>query len=291
MSKKRSSERIIPPEETHWVGDGFRVHNFFPYGLKEQRMSPFYLLDYNSKYAFPPSDHPRGVGPHPHRGFETATFAFKGKVAHHDSRGNSGIIGEGDVQWMTAGSGILHKEYHEEEFNRTGGVFHMLQLWVNLPSRDKMTEPKYQAIENHQFGKYQVPEEMGVVDVVAGEYGGVKGTASTFSPIQIYIARVKKGSRLDFSMPADYNTGLLNLEGSLKLNGESVPEDNFALLANDGSEFAVEATEDSMYFILSGEPLNEPIASYGPFVMNSEAEIQQAYADYRSGKMGRLDLD
>lgn len=253
-------------------------------------MSPFYLLDYNSNYTFPPSDRPRGVGPHPHRGFETATFAFRGKVAHHDSRGNSGVIGEGDVQWMTAGSGILHKEYHEEEFSRAGGDFHMLQLWVNLPKKDKMTEPKYQAIENSQFGKFQVPGDMGVVDVVAGEYGGVKGTASTFSPLHIYIARVKAGAKLDFSTPPNYNTGLVNLEGSLRINGgEDVQVDNFVLFSNDGSEFSVEALEDSKYFILSGEPLNEPIASYGPFVMNTMGEIQQAMLDFNSGKFGHLD--
>ena len=290
MSNQRSLERIIPPAETHWVGDGFRVHNFFPYGLDEQRMSPFYLLDYNSKHTFPPSDIPRGVGPHPHRGFETATFAFKGKVAHHDSRGNSGVIGEGDVQWMTAGSGILHKEYHEEEFSRTGGEFHMIQLWVNLPKKDKMTEPKYQAIENHQFGKFNVPCDIGVVEVVAGEYAGTKGPATTFSPVQIYIGRVKAGAKLDFSTPANYNTGLVNLEGTLRINDSAdIPVDNFVLFANDGGDFSVEALEDSTYFILSGEPLNEPIASYGPFVMNTMGEIQQALLDFNEGKFGYLE--
>jgi redox-sensitive bicupin YhaK (pirin superfamily) len=286
----RSIEKIIPPDETHWVGDGFRVHNFFPYGLEEQRMSPFYLLDYNSKYTFPPSDTPRGVGPHPHRGFETATFAFKGKVAHHDSRGNSGVIGEGDVQWMTAGGGILHKEYHEEEFSRKGGEFHMIQLWVNLPKKDKMTEPKYQAIENHQFGKFKVPGDLGIIEVVAGEYGGVKGPATTFSPVQIYIGKVKKGAKLEFSTPANYNTGLVNLKGRLLINDrDEIPMDNFVLFANDGSDFSVEALEDSMYFILSGEPLNEPIASYGPFVMNTMGEIQQAMLDFNEGKFGHLE--
>lgn len=285
----RTVEKTIPPEETHWVGDGFRVHNFFPYGLSEQRMSPFYLLDYNSKHYFPPSDKPHGVGPHPHRGFETATFAFKGKVAHHDSRGNSGVIGEGDVQWMTAGSGILHKEYHEEEFSRTGGDFHMIQLWVNLPATDKMTEPKYQAIENHQFGKFKVPGDLGVVEVVAGEYEGIKGPASTFSPVEIYIGRVKAGAKLAFSTPSNYNTGLVNLEGTLRINESAdIPVDNFVLFANDGSDFSVEAVEDSMYFILSGEPLSEPIAAYGPFVMNSMFEIEQAIDDFNSGKFGKL---
>lgn len=290
MSNQRSVEKIIPPDETHWVGDGFRVHNFFPYGLEEQRMSPFYLLDYNSKHTFPPSDTPRGVGPHPHRGFETATFAFKGKVAHHDSRGNSGVIGEGDVQWMTAGSGILHKEYHEEGFSKAGGEFHMIQLWVNLPKKHKMTVPKYQAIENHEFGKFKVPGNLGVVEVVAGEYAGVKGPASTFSPVQIYIGRVKKGANLEFSTPENYNTGLVNLGGTLRINDSAdILVDNFVLFANDGSDFSVEALEDSIYFILSGEPLNEPIASYGPFVMNTMGEIQQAILDFNEGKFGYLE--
>lgn len=285
----RSVERIIAPQETHWVGDGFRVHNFFPYGLEEQRMSPFYLLDYNSKYYFPPSDARRGVGPHPHRGFETVTIAFKGRVAHHDSRGNSGVIGEGDVQWMTAGSGILHKEYHEETFNKAGGDFHMLQLWVNLPEKYKLTEPKYQAIQTGQMGKFNVPGGLGIIDVIAGEYGGVKGPASTFTPINIYVARVRKGAKLTFSTPSNYNTGLVNLEGALRINDrDAVPLDNFVLLANDGSGFTVEALEDSMYFILSGEPLNEPIAAYGPFVMNTQEEIRQAISDFGRGQFGYL---
>ncbi|MGB7069698.1 MAG: pirin family protein [Pyrinomonadaceae bacterium] len=284
----RSIEKVIPPLETHWVGDGFRVHNFFPYGLEEQRMSPFYLLDYNSSHYFPPSNRPGGVGPHPHRGFETVTFAFKGKVAHHDSRGNSGVIGVGDVQWMTAGSGILHKEYHEEEFAKAGGDFQMIQLWVNLPAKDKMTEPKYQAVENNQFGKFEVPGGLGIVEVVAGEYAGVNGPAYTFSPVQIYIGKVKKDAKLEFSTPANYNTALLNLEGSLTVNNTDIPTDNFVLLANDGDSFSVETTDDSVFFILSGKPLNEPIAAYGPFVMNTEAEIRKAIADFNSGMFGEL---
>lgn len=287
--RARSVERIIAPQETHWVGDGFRVHNFFPHGLQEQRMSPFYLLDYNSNYYFAPSDIPRGVGPHPHRGFETVTIAFKGKVAHHDSRGNSGVIGEGDVQWMTAGSGILHKEHHEETFSKAGGDFHMLQLWVNLPEKNKMTEPKYQAIQNQQMGKFNVPGDLGVIDVIAGDYGGVKGPASTFTPIHIYVARVKNGSKLKFSTPSNYNTGLVNLEGALRINDRNeVPLENFVLFANDGGEFTVEAMENSMYFILSGEPLNEPIAAYGPFVMNTQEEISQAVSDFSRGRFGYL---
>jgi redox-sensitive bicupin YhaK (pirin superfamily) len=292
MSEIKSVERILPPPETHWVGDGFRVHNFFPsgYNFDEQRMSPFYLLDYNSKIEFPPSDKPQGVGAHPHRGFETVTIAFKGKAAHHDSMGNSGVIGEGDVQWMTAGSGILHKEYHEQEFNRTGGEFHMLQLWVNLPAKDKMTEPKYQAIENRQINKFRLVDGKGTVEVIAGEFGGVKGAATTFSPIQMYNCRVKKSATLEFDLPADYNTGILVVEGSLRINEtEIAPVDNFCLFNNDGTDIKVKALEDAMFAVLSGAPLNEPIAAYGPFVMNTPEEIRQAKRDFGSGKFGYLE--
>lgn len=290
MSNRKTVERVIAPPETHWVGDGFRVHNFFPHATDEQRMSPFYLLDYNSRHYFPPSDKPPGVGPHPHRGFETVTFAFKGKVAHHDSRGNAGVIGEGDVQWMTAGSGILHKEYHEADFARQGGDFHMIQLWVNLPAKDKMTEPKYQAIENREFGKFELDGDLGFVEVVAGAFNGVKGPATSFSPVEIYIAHVKAGAKLDFSLAPNYNTGIVNLEGSLRINAhDEVPVDNFVLFANDGSDFTVEALADSKYFILSGKPLHEPIASRGPFVMNTEEEIRQAMRDYGTGKFGHLE--
>ncbi|MGI8470535.1 MAG: pirin family protein [Pyrinomonadaceae bacterium] len=292
MNKLKTIERILSPTETHWVGDGFRVHNFFPGGYRfdEQRMSPFYLLDYNAKIEFPPSDKPRGVGVHPHRGFETVTIAFKGKVAHHDSTGNSGVIGEGDIQWMTAGSGILHKEYHEREFTRAGGEFHMLQLWVNLPAKHKMTAPKYQAIENHQIAKLPLAGDKGTVEIIAGEYHGVKGTATTFSPIQMYNCRVKKGATLDFTLPENFNTGILILEGSVKINGaEIAPVDNFCLFNNDGTEIKVEALEDAMFIVLSGEPLNEPIAAYGPFVMNTFEEIHQAKRDFGSGKFGYLE--
>src|SRR5260221_14461191 len=239
-------DEVISPGATHFVGDGFKVHSYIPGKLSMQRMNPFIMMDYNSKFYFPPTDKPRGVGVHPHRGFETVTIAFKGKVAHHDSRGNSGVIGEGDVQWMTAGSGILHKEYHEEEFNRAGGDFQMLQLWVNLPAKDKMTEPKYQAILNAEFGRYEVPGGLGVVEVLAGEYEGVKGPATTFSPIQIYIGKVKRGARLDFSTPSNYNTALVNLEGSLSVDGTDIATDNFVLFANDGDSFTVEADGDTI---------------------------------------------
>jgi redox-sensitive bicupin YhaK (pirin superfamily) len=291
MSNKRSVEAVIAPPPPHMVGDGFRVHNFFP-GTKQigkTRMSPFFMLDYGSKIEFAPSNNPRGVGVHPHAGFETVPIAYHGKVAHHDSAGNSGIIGEGDVQWMTAGSGLLHKEYHEEEFSKTGGPFQMVQLWVNLPAKDKKTSPKYQEITNSKMGRYNLPGEKGFVEVIAGEYGGVKGPASTFTPIHAYNARLKKDAKLDLSFPKEYNTGLLIVEGNVKVDGINAHADHFVLLKNDGEDFSIEATEDSIILVLSGEPINEPIVAYGPFVMNTWEEIEQAVNDVNAGKFGVLE--
>ena len=285
----RSVETIIAPPPTHWVGDGFRVHGFFPHGpVSARRMSPFFLLDYHSKYEYPPSTNLLGVGPHPHRGFETVTIAYKGKVAHHDSHGGGGVIGEGDVQWMTAGSGILHKEYHEEEFNRKGGVFQMVQLWVNLPAEDKMTTPRYQAIENSQMGRHAIPGG-GEIEVIAGSYNGTSGPATTFSPVHLYNVKPKKGASVELSFPAEYSTAILAIEGSGLMNGsETLPTDNLAVLGNDGDLFTIKALEDSTFLVMSGEPLNEPIASYGPFLMNTQAEIAQAIDDYQRGKFGYL---
>jgi redox-sensitive bicupin YhaK (pirin superfamily) len=274
------------------VGDGFKVHNFFPsYNLiGEKGMSPFFLMDYNSKWTITPSEKPRGVGVHPHRGFETVTIAYHGKVAHHDSAGNSGVIGEGDVQWMTAGSGILHKEYHEKEFSKKGGVFQMVQLWVNLHKKYKMTAPKYQAIENKDMPKVMLDDGKSFVELVAGEYKGKKGPAFTFSPANMFNARLQKGAVADFSFNKDFNTGILIIEGELRINDSSIaPADHFVLFKRDGDDFKVEAMQDSIVLVLSGEPINEPIASYGPFVMNTEEEIREAYNDFYSGKFGYLE--
>lgn len=284
-------EAVIAPPVPHYVGDGFRVHNFIPsaYPLSMKRMSPFIMMDYNSKFYFPPSNKRRGVGVHPHRGFETVTIAYKGKVAHHDSAGNSGIIGEGDVQWMTAASGILHKEYHEDNFTKSGGDFQMVQLWVNLPAKDKMSKPQYQGITNEQINKFILPNAGGVVEVIAGKYENVTGAASTFTPVHLQNARMKKGATAEFSFPENYNTALLVIEGSIKVNKtESVGLNHFALFQNEGENFTVEATEDAVVLILSGEPINEPIATQGPFVMNTRTEIMQAIEDFTTGKFGEL---
>ena len=290
MPDKKIIEAIIPPPAPHMVGDGFRVHGFFPGDqIDKKRMSPFFLMDYNSKVDFSPSDNPRGVGVHPHRGFETVTIAYHGRIAHHDSAGNSGVIGEGDVQWMTAASGLLHKEYHEESFSKTGGLFQMVQLWVNLPAKYKMTAPKYQEITHASMGISVLPTDKGTIEVIAGEYKGVKGPAFTFTPIHVYNARLKKGAVAELNFPASYNTGLLVVEGSASVNGQKAATDHFVLFGNDGERIAIVADEDAILLVLSGEPINEPIAQYGPFLMNTWEELEQAISDVSAGKFGVLE--
>ena len=288
----KSIETILPPPHFHMVGDGFRVHNFFPSQPKIglTGMSPFFLMDYGSQWLVPPSETPKGVGVHPHRGFETVTIAYNGKVAHHDSAGNSGVIGEGDVQWMTAGAGVLHKEYHEKEFSKKGGVFQMVQLWVNLPAKFKMTPAKYQAIENKEMTKVLLDDGKSFVELIAGEYNGIKGPAYTFSPVNLFNAKLIRGAKANFNFIKKYNTGMLVIEGEVKINySETAPENYFILFGHDGEDIVLEAVEKSVVLILSGEPINEPIASYGPFVMNTETEIRQAYEDYNNGKFGYLE--
>jgi quercetin 2,3-dioxygenase len=288
----KTIDAILPPPSPHMVGDGFRVHNFFPSYNKIgiQGMSPFFLMDYNSKVLINPSETPKGVGVHPHRGFETVTIAYHGKIAHHDSAGNSGVIGEGDVQWMTAGSWILHKEYHEKEFSRTGGLFQMVQLWVNLPSEYKMTSPKYQGIENKDMGKYLVPDDKGVVEIISGSYKGITGPATTFTPASLFNARLRAGAISEFDFKESFNTGLLIIEGEIKINdSKTVSVDNFVFFKHEGELIKIEAIKDSIILILSGDPINEPVVSHGPFLMNTEAEIQEAFDDYYSGKFGFLE--
>ncbi|KQS89360.1 pirin family protein [Chryseobacterium sp. Leaf394] len=284
-------EMVIPPKPAHFVGDGFRVHNFIPSAQKPdmKRMDPFIMLDYNSKFHFNPSETPKGVGVHPHRGFETVTIAYQGKVEHHDSAGGGGIIGEGDVQWMTAASGILHKEYHEKEWSKQGGIFQMVQLWVNLPAKDKMSKPKYQAISNSEMKKVDLGEN-GFIEVIAGSFQENRGPASTFTPINLMNAKLKSGGKAEFNFPANFNTAALVIEGNIIVNEEEkAPVNNFVLFKNDGESFTVEATEDSIVLIISGEPINEPIFPHGPFVMNSREEIMQAFEDFNTGKFGYLE--
>lgn len=291
LTKTKRVEIVVAPKPPHFVGDGFLVYNFIPgaYHLDMKRMDPFIMLDYNSKHFFSATEKPRGVSVHPHRGFETVTIAYQGKVEHHDSAGGGGIIGKGDVQWMTAASGVLHKEFHETEWAKAGGIFQMVQLWVNLPAKDKMSTPKYQAIKNEEMTKIDLGEN-GFVEVIAGEFNGGKGPASTFSPMNMMNAKLKKGGKAEFSFPENFNTGALVIEGSILVNGdEKVDTDHFVLFKNEGETFQIEATEDAVVLIISGEPLNEPIYPHGPFVMNTREEIAQAFEDYNTGKFGYLE--
>jgi quercetin 2,3-dioxygenase len=255
-----------------------------------ERMNPFIMLDYGAPHFFPPSDTPRGVDVHPHRGFETVTVAYQGKVAHHDSAGNSGVIGEGDVQWMTAASGILHKEYHEKNFSKQGGLFQMVQLWVNLPAAHKMSPPKYQGIENKDIPKVALPSNTGVVEVIAGNFQGTAGAASTFTEVHVLNAKLSANAKVSFQFSERNNTAALVIQGSVTVNNEHlVPTNHFALFSNDGESFELSTSEDAIVLILSGEPILEPIAAYGPFVMNSKAELIQAFEDFEAGKFGQLD--
>jgi len=289
----RSIEAILPPDNLHYVGDGFRVYGIL--GRREpltmKRMSPFLLMDYAPVHYFAPNDGPpRGVGSHPHRGIETVTIAYKGKVEHNDSTGAGGIIEEGGVQWMTSGKGILHKEYHEKNFSKKGGEMQMVQLWVNLPAKDKMTEPKYQNIEKNDLAKVDLGNGVGTIDIIAGEFENNKGPASSFSPLSLFNVKLKKGKGTSLSFKESHNTGLLVIKGNVTINNsEKAPTNHFVLFYNKGSEFTIRADDDAEILILSGEPIDEPIASYGPFVMNTNDEIRQTIDDFNNGKFGYLD--
>lgn len=283
-------EGVYWSSTVNMVGDGFRVINYFPNGNRlGKKISPFILLDYHPPYYYPPTQNKRGVGVHPHRGFETVTLAFEGYVAHNDSAGNSGIIGPGDVQWMTAASGILHKEYHEESFAAKGGNLHILQLWVNLPAAHKMSPPKYQAIQQAQMGVAQLPDGEGKIWVIAGEFNGIKGPAYTFTPINMLRAALNVNATVQFTFPAQHNTAILVIAGTVLINGTTRAEErNLVLFGHGGEEITVTASSDAEFVVLDGEPINETVVQYGPFVMNTPAEIQQAIADVNNGKFGYL---
>ncbi len=286
----RSIQFILTPPPPHMVGDGFRVHNFFPNNyIDKKRMSPFLLMDYNSKIDFSASETPRGVGVHPHRGFETVTIAYHGRIAHHDSAGNSGVIGEGDVQWMTAASGLLHKEYHEKTYSQQGGPFQMVQLWVNLPAKDKMSAPKYQELTKASIPSVKLDDQGSVMELIAGEFKGTKGAAFTFTPMNVFNARLKEQATVNFELPQHFNTGFLVVEGEIEVQGTKVSTDHFVLFDNDGTNIELKALSNAVVLILSGEPINEPIAQYGPFVMNTWDELEQAFKDVNAGKFGVLE--
>jgi hypothetical protein len=282
----KTVHNIFSPPPAHFVGDGFRVHNFIP-GIDEltmRRMDPFILLDYNSVFYFPPSETKRGVGMHPHRGFETVTIAYKGRVAHRDNAGNSGVIRERDVQWMTAGAGILHEEYHEESYSKEGGNFQMVQLWINLPAADKYHKPKYQAIENKNITTKELGDNARL-EIISGEYDGLRGPAATFSPVILIRVIIKGGKSATLQLEKSYNTALIVISGDVKVNGEEAPENSFVLFNNNGTDFTVDSPgSDAEVLLLSGKPLGEPIAAAGPFVMNTREELIRAFDDYEKGR-------
>lgn len=289
-SDTRGVDLIARPPALHWVGDGFRVHGYFsriPDAVR--RLSPFLMLDYHPAYDYAPSERPRGVGVHPHRGFETVTVAFQGSVAHHDSAGGGGVIGPGDAQWMTAASGVLHKEYHEEEFSRRGGTFQMAQLWVNLPRVHKMSAPRYQGITADTWGEVKLAAGAGTVRVLAGAYDGVLGPAKTFTPVGIFDVTLRAGGRAPFTFPRTHNVAMLVMRGAVALAGKRATLHDFVLLDHAGEHVTVEATEDAQLLVLSGEPIDEPVVQYGPFVMNTPNEIREAILDLEAGKFGHLE--
>ena len=273
----------------HWVGDGFPVRSIFSYNDLAEPMSPFLLLDHAGPVEFEPTSRRLGVGQHPHRGFETVTIVYAGEVEHRDSTGAGGSIGPGDVQWMTAGRGIVHEEFHGRDYARRGGPFEMLQLWVNLPAKDKRVAPAYQGITAAQIPHVELPDAAGTVRVIAGELQGVVGPARSFSPINLWDLRLVAGRPVRLSVPAGHTTALFVLKGALRVDGSDtvVGEAELAVLEREGDTLQIEAVTDATLLLLGGEPLNEPVVGQGPFVMNTPAEIRQAFVDYQSGQFGR----
>ena len=273
----------------HWVGDGFPVRSIFSYQDQPERFSPFLLLDYAGPARFEPTTKRRGVGSHPHRGFETVSIVFQGEVSHRDSAGGGGTIGPGDVQWMTAASGLVHEEFHGERFAREGGAFQMVQLWVNLPARDKMAPPAYQGITAAQTPTVDLPDEAGTARLIAGEFMGAQAPARTFTPMQVWDLRLKAGSRVTLPAPEGHTTVPLVLSGRVRAaSGEEATDAEMLVFTREGEGVMLEALTDAQLLWLSGEPIDEPIVGYGPFVMNTEAEIHKAFADFQGGRMGAL---
>lgn len=283
--KNRKITRVKRASGGHWVGDGFPVSTMFSYAEDAAAVSPFLLLDYAGPAAFEPSEKPRGVEKHPHRGFETVTIVYQGEVEHRDSAGNSGRIGPGDVQWMTAARGILHEEMHGTAFTKTGGVLEMIQLWVNLPARDKMGAPGYQEILSGEIPVVDLPGGAGRMRVIAGEYNGVRGAARTFTPVNLWDIRLKAGARIDLPVPEGYNAMLLVMSGRISADdGEVLNARELASFSADGDVISLNAAEDSVMLLMSGEPIDEPVVGRGPFVMNTAEEIRTAMTDYAAGR-------
>ncbi|WP_017940812.1 MULTISPECIES: pirin family protein [unclassified Thioalkalivibrio] len=273
-----------PPR--HWVGNGFPVRSLFSYQTHGRHVSPFLLLDHAGPMDFEPAARPRGVGEHPHRGFETVTIVLDGEVEHADSTGAGGVIGPGDVQWMTAGAGILHEEFHSRRFTRTGGRLEMVQLWVNLPSRYKMTAPGYQHLGVTHIPEIALPDTAGRLRVIAGEYAGQPGPARTFSPMQVWDLRLERDGEVRLDLPHGWNSMLVVLHGTVQVNGSEIARGGqLVMLSAEHEGVIVESNNEATVLVLSGEPIDEPIVGQGPFVMNTPDEIRQAIRDYREGRL------
>jgi redox-sensitive bicupin YhaK (pirin superfamily) len=278
--------KINQDTEPHWVGDGFPVNSLMSYQTDGVNISPFLLLDYAGPAVFEPTEQPRGVGQHPHRGFETVTIVYQGEVEHKDNAGNAGKIGPGDVQWMTAARGIIHEEMHGQNFSRAGGILEMIQLWVNLPAKDKMSPPHYQEISSDIIPIISLDNHGSVLRVIAGNYNGTQGAAKTFTPINVWDLRMTQGYKMNLSnFPAGFNTMLLILKGTVLVNNTvAIKEKQLVFFERENDYITLEATNDAIMLILNGEPINEPIVGQGPFVMNTKDEINQAFMDYRTGR-------
>ncbi len=281
--------RVHQSSGMHWVGNGFPVRSVFDYNGLARELSPFLMLDYAAPYPFPPGNEKRGVGAHPHKGFETVTIAYQGEIEHRDSSGGGGKIGPGDVQWMTAGNGIVHDEFHSRDFTRKGGNFQMVQLWVNLRAKDKGAKPGYQTLLKAQIPVVELPGDAGTVRLIAGEYNGVKGAAKTFSPINLWDVNLRSGKTVELPLPDGHTSTFLVQSGEVLVNGGSrAGEGDLAIFERSGNGITVTAKTDARLLVMDGEPFAEPVVGHGPFVMNSRAEIQQAFEDYQLGRMGEL---
>lgn len=278
---------VTSSPQAHWVGDGFPVRSMLS---PDSGLSPFLLLDYAGPARFTPTDTPRGVGQHPHRGFETVTIVYQGELEHRDSTGNGGTIGAGDVQWMTAASGILHEEFHSTAFTRTGGTLEMVQLWVNLPGKDKKVDPGYQTLLNGDIPSVDLADGAGRVRVIAGEFGGQKGPARTFTPINIWDLKLSRDKTATLTLPEGHTVALAVLGGTVLVNGEEVVRAaQLVTFDRTGGDITLEANNDATVLVLSGEPINEPVVAHGPFVMNTIGEIKQAMLDFERGKFGAME--
>ncbi|MBS0184272.1 MAG: pirin family protein [Nitrospira sp.] len=281
--------QVMRTNGRHWVGDGFPVRSLFSYGGDAQSISPFLLFDYAGPHDFEPADKPRGVGQHPHRGFETVTIVYDGEVSHRDSTGAGGTIGPGDVQWMTAAGGIIHEEFHSQAFTKTGGPFRMVQLWVNLPAKDKMAPPGYQSITDADIPVVDLGQGVGRVRVIAGNFAGTSGPARTFSPVDVWDVRLNRDADITLKLPEGHTAMIAVLSGHVRVNGsEQAGEAEVIRFERDGSQVRVHADSDSILLVLTGEPIKEPVVGHGPFVMNSDAEIRQAIDDFNSGRFGQV---